>query len=107
MEWKHSDSPVKKMFRVQQSVKEVTLTVFWAMKGLISIDFLVKGATVKSSSYCQFTKFIEQFLYKFKKKHAGGFQWILSRLKRRKHIWYTIRPENYSEKDSSAQNINS
>ena len=41
----HTDSPVKKKFQVQQSVK-VMLTVFCDMKRLITIDFLKKVATV-------------------------------------------------------------
>ena len=35
MEWKH---------QVQLSVKKVMLTFFWDIKGLITIDFLEKGA---------------------------------------------------------------
>ena len=53
MEWKHTDTLVKKKFWVQQSVKKVMLTVFLDMKGPIIIDFLEKGAVVKSASYCQ------------------------------------------------------
>ena len=52
-EWKYTDTPGKKKFQVQQSLKKVMLTVFWYMKGPIDIDFLEKGATVKSISYCQ------------------------------------------------------
>ena len=40
MEWKHTDSPVKKKFRVQCSVRKIMLTVFSYMKGPITIDFL-------------------------------------------------------------------
>ena len=42
MELKHSDSLEKKKFKVQQSVKEVMLTVFCDMKGPIAIDSLEK-----------------------------------------------------------------
>ena len=48
IEWKHIDSPVKNKFWVQQSVKKVMLTVFWNMKGPITLE---KGATVNSASY--------------------------------------------------------
>ena len=41
----------KKMFWEQWSVKKVRLTVFWDMKGTITIDFLKKGTTVNSASY--------------------------------------------------------
>ena len=50
MEWKHRDSLVNKKFWVQQSLKKVMLTVFWDMKGPITVDFLEKGATVNSIS---------------------------------------------------------
>ena len=40
MEWKNTDSPVKKKFGAQLSLKKVILTVFWDMKGPITIDFL-------------------------------------------------------------------
>ena len=52
IERKHTDSSVKKMFLARTSVKKVMLTVFWDMKGLISIDFLEKKATVNRVSYC-------------------------------------------------------
>ena len=38
------------MFRVQQSVKKVVLTVFGDIKGLITIDFLKKVARVNSAN---------------------------------------------------------
>ena len=41
------------MFQVLKSVKKVILTVFWQMKGPITIDFLEKGASINSTSYCQ------------------------------------------------------
>ena len=37
----------------QSLVKKVMLTVFWDIKGLISIDVLEKGATVNSASHSQ------------------------------------------------------
>ena len=38
MEWKHSDSPVKKKFWAQLLIKKVMLTVFWDIKGIITND---------------------------------------------------------------------
>ena len=49
MEWKYTDSSVKKKFQAQCSVKKVILTVFSDMKRPITIDFLVKGETVDSA----------------------------------------------------------
>ena len=56
MEWKHIDSFVKKRFQLQQSVKKVMLTVFWGIKGLITIDFFEKYTNVNNASYCQLLK---------------------------------------------------
>ena len=52
---KHTDSPVKKKFWAQQSVKKVVLTFFRDMKWPISIYFLEKAFTVNSVSYCKLT----------------------------------------------------
>ena len=46
----------KKKFHAQQLTKNVMLTVFWDLKGPITIDFLEKGTTVNSASYCQVLK---------------------------------------------------
>ena len=43
----------KENFQAQQLVKKVLQTVFWNMKRSITINFLEKGATVHSTSYCQ------------------------------------------------------
>ena len=50
MQWKHSDSPVKKKFR---PVKSVMLTVLWDTKRSINHDFLEKGSTANSDLFCQ------------------------------------------------------
>ena len=47
------DSPVKKLFQSQLSVKKVMLAVFKDMKGHISMDFLEKGTTINNASYCR------------------------------------------------------
>ena len=44
----------KEKFWVKQSVKKVMLTVFWDMKGLITINFFENGVNVNSVTYCQF-----------------------------------------------------
>ena len=44
---------LRKKFLVQLSVKKIMLTVFWDMKGPITIDILEKGAIVSSTSYYQ------------------------------------------------------
>ena len=44
------------MATVQQSVKKFMGTVFWDMKGPISIDFFEKDATTNSAFFCQLLK---------------------------------------------------
>ena len=51
MERKHTDSSVKKKFMIQGSVKKVMRTVLCGVNGLITIDFLEKGAAVNSAFY--------------------------------------------------------
>ena len=53
MEWKHTDTLVKKKFWVPWSLKKVKLTVFCAIKEIMNVDFLEKDATVNRTSYCQ------------------------------------------------------
>ena len=43
---------VKKKYWVQQSVKEVMLTIFWNMKDPITTDFFGKCADVNIAPYC-------------------------------------------------------
>ena len=52
LEWKHPSSPVKKKFKSQLSAGKVMLTIFWDSKGPILEDFLEKGSTINSASYC-------------------------------------------------------
>lgn len=68
MQWKHTASPVKKKFRAQRSVKKVMLTVFWDVKGPITISFLEKGTTVNSENYCQL---LQQVKKDIKNKRRG------------------------------------
>ena len=55
---KHTDSPVKKKFRMQLSVKKVMLINFRGMGGHRNIDLFAKGAIVINISYCQLFKAI-------------------------------------------------
>ena len=41
-ESEHTGYPVTKKFQIQRSLKKVMLPVFWAIKRLITIDFLEK-----------------------------------------------------------------
>ena len=54
IESKLTDSPVKKKFWSQQSIKKVMLTVFLDIKVPITNDFFEKSATVNAALHCQF-----------------------------------------------------
>ena len=57
IKWKQINSPVKKKFLAQQSIKKVMLTVFLDMKGPITFNlFQKKGLVINSGSYCQLWK---------------------------------------------------
>ena len=51
IEWKHTDTAIKKMFRAQLSVKKVMFADFKVMKVCLTTNFQEKCATVKSAYY--------------------------------------------------------
>jgi histone-lysine N-methyltransferase SETMAR len=51
MEWRHENSPPKIKFKTLPSVRKVMCTVFWDRKGVIHLDFLDPGQTIKSGRY--------------------------------------------------------
>jgi len=48
MEWRHANSPLKKKFKKLPSAGKVMCIVFWDRKGVILLDFLEPGQTIKS-----------------------------------------------------------
>jgi hypothetical protein len=53
MQWKHSASPAKKMFKATSSSRKVMLTVFWDHEGILLTAFQPQGQTVNADSYCK------------------------------------------------------
>jgi len=51
MEWWHSDSPRPKKFRVQKPAGKVLASIFWDQDGILLIDYLPKGPTIKAEYY--------------------------------------------------------
>jgi len=51
MEWWHSGSPRPKIFRVQKSAGKVLASIFWDEDGILLIDYLPKGQTIKAEYY--------------------------------------------------------
>ena len=48
MVWKHPQSPVRKKFRIAQSVHKVMLTTFWDCRGPLVLDFMPRGSTINA-----------------------------------------------------------
>ena len=51
MEWRHSDSPRPKYFRVQNSPGKVLASIFWDQDGILPIDYFPKGQSIKAGYY--------------------------------------------------------
>jgi len=51
MEWRHSGSPRPKKSRVQKSAREFLASNFWDQEGILLIDYLPKGQTIKVEYY--------------------------------------------------------
>jgi len=51
MEWRHSGSPRPKKFRVQKFAEKFLASIFWDQDGILLIDCLPKGHTIKAEYY--------------------------------------------------------
>ena len=51
MEYRHKTSPSPRKFKVIASARNVLLTIFWDMKGVVHMEFLKQGHTVNSEQY--------------------------------------------------------
>jgi len=51
MEWWHSGPPHPKNFRAQKSPGRVLASNFWNQDGIVLIDYLSKGQTIKAEYY--------------------------------------------------------
>lgn len=56
MQQRHTNSPPAKKFKTVQSVKKIMTSVFWNKKGILLIDFLPQGQTIKGACYCETLK---------------------------------------------------
>jgi len=68
MEWRHSGSPRPKTFRVQKSAEKVLASIFWDQNGILLIDYLPKGQTIKAEYYSSLLVQLEAIL---KEKRRG------------------------------------
>lgn len=51
MQWKHSDSPPPKKFRVEASAGKVLASVFWDAEGILLIDFITTKERITGDYY--------------------------------------------------------
>jgi len=51
MEWRHSDSPRPKKFRVEKSAGKFLASIIWDQDGILLIDYLPKGQTINAEYY--------------------------------------------------------
>jgi len=75
MEWRHSDLPRPKKFRVQNSAGNILASIFWDQDGILRIYYLSKGQTINAEYYLSLLVQLKDIL---KKKHCGKvIKWIL------------------------------
>lgn len=55
-QWRHPTSPKPKKFKTEKSAGKVMATVFWDRNGVLLVDFMPKGTTINSESYCETLK---------------------------------------------------
>jgi histone-lysine N-methyltransferase SETMAR len=70
MEWRHSDSPCPKKFRVQKSAGNILTSIFCYQYGILLIDYLPKGQTINALYYSSLLVQLKDIL---KVKQSGKF----------------------------------
>lgn len=68
-QWKHTDSPPPKKFRVSASVEKMMVAMFWDSDGVILTHCVPKGTTVTGASYENVLK--NKFLPALQQKRPG------------------------------------
>ncbi|GBO46078.1 hypothetical protein AVEN_236710-1 [Araneus ventricosus] len=53
MAWKHTSSPVRTKSKVPPSAGKVMATVFFDCEGVVYTEFMWKGTTINTDSYCE------------------------------------------------------
>jgi len=69
MEWQHSVSPHPKIFRVQKSTGKFIASIFWHQDGILLIDYVSKGETIKAEYYLSLLVQLKEIL---KEKRHGN-----------------------------------
>ncbi|GFW29135.1 histone-lysine N-methyltransferase SETMAR [Trichonephila clavipes] len=53
MEWRHTSSPTRVKPKHILTPRKIMCTVFWDSKGILLIDFLLRGQTINAAVYCE------------------------------------------------------
>jgi len=75
VEWRHSGSLHPQKFRVQKFAGKVLASIIWDQDGILLIDYIPKGQTIKAEYY---SSLLVQLTYILKEKrrpregHQGG-----------------------------------
>jgi len=70
MEWRHSDSPRPKKFRLQKYAGKVLASILWDQDGILLIDYLPKDQTINAKYYSSLLVQLKDIL---KEKRRGKF----------------------------------
>jgi hypothetical protein len=60
MEWHHPQSPRKKKLKTTPSARKVMITVFWDTYGVILVDVMARGETIKLDTYIKTLQKLKQ-----------------------------------------------
>jgi len=74
-QWKHTDLPPRKKFRVTASAEKMMVAIFWNSEGVILTHFVPKSTTVTGETYEDVlrTKFLPALREKWPRKAAALF----------------------------------
>jgi len=56
LHWMHTGFPKRKNFKQKFSRKKIMCTIFWARQGVLLVEFLPQGTTIKCAVYCETLK---------------------------------------------------
>jgi hypothetical protein len=76
VQWKHSNSPSTKKFKVMPPAGKVMLTIFWDSQGVLLAQFQKHGENVNSASY--YEVLLKQFTENIQAHWQEGYCFIMT-----------------------------